>query len=148
MSLTIWKTADAQPLGEAIEVFVRSGATLVRKAINGLASEVEQEFELPLSEQALHLLCSRERRIVNVLSGEATGSCLGQKWLEQHRFQWPRGQERTSPPGSTNSGATRSSPHGRYGYIWPMECTATLGSKGTVTACWLLALPSLKRGSY
>jgi len=82
------------PGGEAVKVFVRRGPTEMRKAINGLASLVEQELELdPLAEGALYLFCNRERRIMKALYWDATGFCLWQKRLEKHRFPWPQSPE-------------------------------------------------------
>jgi transposase len=82
------------PRGEAVEVFVRPGPTDMRKAINGLATMVEQELKLdPLSEQALYLFCNKERRIMKALYWDATGFCLWQKRLEKHRFPWPQSRE-------------------------------------------------------
>jgi transposase len=83
------------PAGEPLRVFVRPGATDMRKQINGLAVIVEQQLEAnPFEDGALYLFCNRERRILKALYWDATGFCLWQKRLEKHRFPWPQTPEK------------------------------------------------------
>ena len=83
-------------VGEA-RIFVRPGATDMRKQINSLAVIVEQQMEANVFEPALFLFCNGERRILKALYWDRTGFCLWQKRLEKHRFPWPRtaGEART-----------------------------------------------------
>jgi transposase len=74
-------------------IFVKPGATDMRKAINGLALIVEQELELDPFSAALFLFCNRERRIMKALYWHRNGFCLWQKRLEKHRFPWPESDE-------------------------------------------------------
>ncbi len=74
-------------------VFVRPGATDMRKQINGLALIIEQGMESNVFEPSLFLFCNAERRILKALYWDRTGFCLWQKRLEKHRFPWPRTSE-------------------------------------------------------
>lgn len=74
-------------------VFVRPGATDMRKQINGLALMVEQLMQANVFEPSLFLFCNAERRILKALYWDRTGFCLWQKRLEKHRFPWPRSGE-------------------------------------------------------
>jgi transposase len=74
-------------------VFVRPGATDMRKQINGLALIIEQGMECNVFEPSLFLFCNGERRILKALYWDRTGFCLWQKRLEKHRFPWPRTSE-------------------------------------------------------
>ncbi len=74
-------------------VFVRPGATDMRKAINGLAVIAEQVMEANVFESALFLFCNGERRILKALYWDRTGFCLWQKSLQKDRFPWPRTSE-------------------------------------------------------
>lgn len=74
-------------------VFVRPGATDMRKQINGLAVIAEQVMEANVFEPALFLFCNGERRILKALYWDRTGFCLWQKSLQKDRFPWPRTSE-------------------------------------------------------
>ena len=71
-------------------IFIRPGATDMRKQINGLAVIIEQQMDCNVFEAALFLFCNGERRILKALYWDRTGFCLWQKRLEKHRFPWPR----------------------------------------------------------
>lgn len=74
-------------------IYVRPGATDMRKAINGLAILVEQELELNPFEHAVFLFCNRQKRILKALYWDKNGFWLFQKRLEKHRFPWPERRE-------------------------------------------------------
>ena len=76
-------------LGDA-RVFVRPGATDMRKQINGLALMVQEQMEMDPFQDALFVFCNRGRRILKALYWDRTGFCLWIKRLERHRFPWPR----------------------------------------------------------
>ena len=71
-------------------IFVRPGATDMRKQINGLAVIIEEQMQANVFEPALFLFCNGERRILKALYWDRNGFCLWQKRLEKHRFPWPR----------------------------------------------------------
>lgn len=74
-------------------ILVRPGATDMRKAINGLATIVEQQMSENPFAPALFVFCNGERRILKALYWDRNGFCLWTKRLEKHRFPWPRSAE-------------------------------------------------------
>jgi len=76
-----------------VRIFVRPGATDMRKQINGLAVIVEQQMELSPFQDALFVFCNAQRRILKALYWDRTGFCLWMKRLEKHRFPWPASAE-------------------------------------------------------
>ena len=57
-------------------IFVRPGATDMRKQINGLALIIEQQMACNVFELSLFLFCNGERRILKALYWDRTGFCL------------------------------------------------------------------------
>ena len=76
-------------LGEA-RIFVRPGATDLRKQINGLVVLVQEEMERSPFEPALFVFCNGARRLLKAVYWDRTGFCLWMKRLEKGRFPWPR----------------------------------------------------------
>ena len=75
------------------QVYIASGATDMRKSINGLALLVSDQLELnPLSGH-LFAFCNRRRDIVKILYWDRNGFCLWHKRLEKDRFRWPETEE-------------------------------------------------------
>lgn len=74
-------------------IFVRPGATDMRKQINGLALVVEQQMELNVFDSALFVFCNRDRRILKALYWDRTGFAMWTKKLEHHRYPWPKDAE-------------------------------------------------------
>ena len=65
-----------------IRVFVRPGATDLRKQINGLAVLVQTVMELDPLSGHLYLFSNQERRLLKVLYWDRNGFCMWQKRLE------------------------------------------------------------------
>jgi transposase len=76
-----------------IRVFVRPGATDLRKQINGLAVLVQTVMELDPLSGHLYLFSNQERRLLKVLYWDRNGFCMWQKRLERDRFPWPRTEQ-------------------------------------------------------
>ena len=74
----------------AARIFVRPGATDMRKQINGLALLVQEQMQLSPFELGLFVFCNGQRRILKALYWDRTGYCLWMKRLEKQRFPWPR----------------------------------------------------------
>ncbi len=70
-------------------VYLATGATDMRKAINGLAALVETQMELSSVSGHLFVFCNRSRTIIKALYWDHNGFCLWQKRLEAERFRWP-----------------------------------------------------------
>ena len=60
-----------------------------RKSINGLASIVETELELPVMNGALFVFCNKGRDKLKILYWDKTGFALWYKRLEKDKFKWP-----------------------------------------------------------
>ncbi|MBU4387888.1 IS66 family insertion sequence element accessory protein TnpB [Candidatus Dependentiae bacterium] len=77
----------------AVRIFVKPGATDMRKQINALSVLVEEDLgEDPFSGH-LYLFCNKNRRRMKILYWDRNGFCLWLKRLEQDRFPWPMSEE-------------------------------------------------------
>lgn len=80
-------------LSSAVQVYLATGVTDMRKSINGLSLLVADQLELnPLSGH-LFCFCNRRRDIVKVLYWDRNGFCLWHKRLEKDRFRWPDNEQ-------------------------------------------------------
>ncbi len=72
----------------ADKVYIACGYTDLRRGIDGLASMVQEAFDLdPFSNT---LFCGRRRDRIKALYWEGNGFVLLYKRLESGSFQWPR----------------------------------------------------------
>lgn len=76
-----------------VAVYVRPGATDMRKAINGLSIIVAEQMASDPLCGALYVFCNRERRILKALWWDRNGFWLVQKRLERDWFPWPASEE-------------------------------------------------------
>ena len=77
-------------LSPAVRIYLATGATDLRRSIDGLAALVRDRFTLdPLSG---HLFLFRNRRgdRLKILAWDRSGFCIFYKRLEQGTFAWPR----------------------------------------------------------
>lgn len=74
----------------ADRVYLAVGYTDLRKGIDGLATLVQQQFELDPFTNALFLFCGRRRDRMKALYWEKDGFLLLYKRLEEGSFHWPR----------------------------------------------------------
>jgi len=77
----------------AEHIYIACGHTDMRKAIDGLAALVEQNFKLSPYENSLFLFCGRRRDRIKALYWEGDGFLLLYKRLESGSFQWPNDPE-------------------------------------------------------
>ena len=70
-------------------VYIATGATDMRKSINGLSILVAEQLELDPMAGHLFCFCNRKRDMVKILYWQRNGFCLWHKRLEKHRFCWP-----------------------------------------------------------
>ena len=89
-----------------LRVYIATGSTDMRKAINGLSILVESRMELDPFSGHLFVFSNRRRNLIKVLYWDRNGFCLWQKRLERDRFRWPEGVE---------LGTRRSQRTGPYG---------------------------------
>ncbi len=73
----------------AEKIYIACGHTDMRKAIDGLAALVEQNFKLSPYENSLFLFCGRRRDRIKALYWEGDGFLLLYKRLESGSYQWP-----------------------------------------------------------
>ena len=76
-----------------MNVFIRPGATDLRKAVNGLALLVAEDMNQNIFSQSLFLFCNRERKLIKMIYWDHTGFCLWQKRLEKHKYPWPKSEK-------------------------------------------------------
>lgn len=76
----------------ADKVYIACGYTDLRRGIDGLASMVQQQFQLDPFTNTLFLFCGRRRDRIKALYWEGDGFLLLYKRLESGRFQWPRSE--------------------------------------------------------
>lgn len=74
-------------------IYLACGYTDLRRGIDGLATIVEQQFNLNPCENALFLFCGRRTDRIKGLYWEGDGFLLLYKRLENGQFQWPRKAE-------------------------------------------------------
>ena len=76
----------------ADKVYIACGYTDLRRGIDGLASMVQQQFQLDPFTNTLFLFCGRRRDRIKALYWEGDGFLLLYKHLEGGSFQWPRSE--------------------------------------------------------
>lgn len=74
----------------AEKIYIACGYTDMRKGIDGLATLVEQRFQLNPFTNTLFLFCGKRRDRIKALYWEGDGFVLLNKRLEQGEYQWPR----------------------------------------------------------
>ncbi len=74
----------------AEHVYIACGYTDLRRGIDGLASLVQQQFQLDPFCKTLFLFCGRRRDRIKALYWEGNGFLLLYKRLESGNFRWPR----------------------------------------------------------
>ena len=78
---------------EKVQVYVKPGATDLRKAVNGLSVLITEEMELNVLSGSLFMFCNRDRKLLKAIYWDGTGFWLLQKRLEEHKFPWPKSAE-------------------------------------------------------
>ena len=73
----------------AYRIFVRPGATDMRKSIVTLGILVKEEMDMDPFSDSLFLFCAKNRKQIKILYWDKTGFCLWQKKLAKDKFPWP-----------------------------------------------------------
>lgn len=76
-------------LSGAQQIYLASGATDLRKSIDGLAALVQEGFGLDPFSSCLFVFCNRERNKLKMLYWDHNGFWLFYRRLERGTFQWP-----------------------------------------------------------
>lgn len=74
---------------ENTNIYLKPGATDMRKQSSTLAVAVEREMRRDVLSGNLFVFCGRNRKSIKVLYWEKNGFCMWQKRLEKDRFPWP-----------------------------------------------------------
>ncbi len=78
---------------EESKIFVRPGATDLRKGISGLCVVIENEMNLDVQSGAVFLFCNRQLKLLKYIFWDRTGFWLAQKRLERATWSWHRDEE-------------------------------------------------------
>ena len=76
----------------ADNVYLACGHTDMRKSIDGLASLVQQNFNLNPFSRDLFLFCGRRHDRIKALLWDGDGFLLLYKRLDNGRFAWPKSE--------------------------------------------------------
>ena len=74
-------------------IFIRPGATDLRKAATGLSYIVRDEMKLKVLDGSVFLFCNKTRKLLKFLWWDKTGFWLAQKRLEHETWPWPNSME-------------------------------------------------------
>lgn len=74
---------------ESARIFLKPGATDMRKSINSLIPVVHQQMKLDSMDCSYYVFCNRSRHLLKILYWDKTGFALWHKRLEKARFPWP-----------------------------------------------------------
>ncbi|QPQ16731.1 IS66 family insertion sequence element accessory protein TnpB [Enterococcus faecium] len=71
-------------------IYIVCGKTDLRKGIDGLASLIQQEYQLELYEDAVFLFCGNRQDRFKLLYWDGDGFLLCYKRIENGKLKWPR----------------------------------------------------------
>jgi transposase len=77
----------------AVKVYIRPGATDLRKAAVGLTVLVQEQMELDPLSGSVYVFCNKGRKLLKAVWWDRTGFWLAQKRLERERYPWPENSE-------------------------------------------------------
>ena len=77
------------------QVFLACGSTDLRKSIDGLAIQVQMEFQIDPFSSHLFVFCNRERNKLKILHWDHNGFWLYYRRLERGKFEWPQKKSTT-----------------------------------------------------
>ena len=80
-------------VSKAEHIYIATGYTDMRKAIDGLAAIVQQNFKLDPFSNTLFLFCGRGSSKIKALYWQGDGFVLLYKRLENGKFNWPRDEQ-------------------------------------------------------
>ena len=78
---------------EDTRIYVRPGATDLRKGISGLCAVIENEMNLDALDGAVFLFCNKQHKLLKCIFWDKTGFWLAQKRLERATWPWPMNEE-------------------------------------------------------
>ena len=75
-----------------VKIFLRPGATDLRKAVNGLSAIVQEAMKQDPFSGSVYLFCNHERKLLKAVYWDKTGFWLSQKRLEKDKYPWPQNE--------------------------------------------------------
>jgi len=78
--------------GKAVQVYLATGSTDMRKSIDSLSILVADRLDLDPLSGYLFCFCNRKKDMVKILYWDRNGFCLWHKRLEKDRFRWPQSE--------------------------------------------------------
>ena len=78
---------------EEARIYVRPGATDLRKGVSGLCSIIGNEMNLDALCGSAFLFCNRTHKLLKVIFWDKTGFWLAQKRFEKATWPWPMNEE-------------------------------------------------------
>lgn len=81
----------------AKDIYIACGYTDMRKSIDGLATLVQDRFEMDPFTPTLFMFCGRRCDRIKALLWEGDGFILLYKKLVNGSFQWPRSEDELRP---------------------------------------------------
>lgn len=75
---------------DKLNIYVKPGVTDMRKQINGLSIQVQEDLEKDPFSGSLFLFCNKTRKLLKILYWDRNGFCLWLKRLEKDKFPWPQ----------------------------------------------------------
>jgi len=76
---------------EDVPIYLRTGATDMRKSVNGLSSIIQNDMKLNPFRQGYFVFCNKTRRLIKLIYWDRSGWALWYKKLERNKFPWPIG---------------------------------------------------------
>jgi transposase len=78
---------------QAVKIYIRPGATDLRKGANGLTVLAQEQMGLDPLSGSVYLFCNKGRKLLKAVWWDRTGFWLAQKRLERDRYPWPEDVE-------------------------------------------------------
>ena len=78
---------------EETKIYVRPGATDLRKGVGGLLAVIENEMKLDALTDSIFLFCNKSHKLLKLIFWDKTGFWLAQKRLERNTWPWPDNSE-------------------------------------------------------
>ena len=78
---------------EETKIYVRPGATDLRRGVGGLLAVIENEMKLDALTDSVFLFCNKNHKLMKLIFWDKTGFWLAQKRLERSTWPWPDNSE-------------------------------------------------------
>lgn len=73
-----------------VSIYLKPGATDMRKQINGLTLLVQNDMKMNPLSGSLFMFCNKNRKLLKIVYWDKTGFAMWLKRLEKACFPWPK----------------------------------------------------------